>query len=381
MRGIKIYPEEVATDTAESLFETLAKLGFSAAFYVTKHYDGRVFYGSRRAEVVRDSLSVVCNAASRLGLTVHAWFCLFPEGYKGRLSQRGPSRFILEHPDCASVDREGFSTLERPVFCDYGFENYACPTNPEVQQYLLELLRELVSGYPLTGVHLDFVRYALPGDYCYCPVCKDAFERASGEDLVKASLLSPSLVSNWRADVITRFVESIYDTTKALRPETSVSALVWKHGDSKTMPDCTGKNQMWKDWALDFVNPMFYHKSYQRPMRWIGEEVARNITWSSGKLPIVAGIGGPHTQYFGRGEWLTAERLALSAGATGTLYEHYDLMGVLDILGSPTNWKSCWRAARWYTFLLASQTYRLLRWLAPGPLRKKAKALVRVVRE
>jgi len=321
-KGIMIYSNEITKNNAKEIVKKLYNLRFTDIFFIAKNIDGKVFYLSKYAETVEDKLSLLCEIASIYNINVYAWFCTFTEGYDGKLFGNGISQFLRENPDCAAIDRNGKNTLEKPVFCDQGLENYVCPANQKVQKYELKLMREIVQNYPIKGIHLDFIRYPFPGNYCYCDFCHQNFEKEFGISIESEE--SKRYVLKWRQNTITNFVNKIHREIKKLNKNIKTSALVWKYDD------CLEKTQDWKEWNIDFVTPMFYHKSYRKKIKWIKDEIDRNKQVSNKN--IVGAVGGPYSNLFMKKEWKTINKTINSSEANGLLYGHYGLLDVIQTL-------------------------------------------------
>jgi len=319
MKGIMLYPEEVEQKSIEKLIKRLSNLNFTDIFYISKNIDGKAFYSSRFADVTEDKLNLLCKLADKYDMNINAWFCTFTEGYEGKLHGDDIGRFLKENPAYAAVEREGKNTIDNPVHCDYGLENYVCPANPGVQEYELRLMKEIAQGYPIKGLHLDFIRYPFPGDYCYCKFCRQKFYKDFGMPM--DSYKSRKNLLKWKQNIINKFVNEIYTEIKKINKCIKVSALVWKYDDG---PE---KTQDWMEWNLDFVTPMFYHKSYGQNIEWIQREIDRNRQMSN--MKIVAAIGGPFSNLFTKREWESINEIVNSSNACGILYGHY---GVLDVV-------------------------------------------------
>lgn len=323
MRGIMIYSNEITLENTEKIVKRLYNLQFTDIFYVTKNIDGKVFYSSKYAEIVEDRLSLLCRLADKYSINVYAWFCTFTEGYEGKLYGSGTSRFLLENPDCAAVNRDKKNTLEKPVPCDQGLENYVCPANPKVHEYELKLMKEIVLNYPVKGIHLDFIRYPFPGDYCYCEFCRQKFEQEFGI-LLESKKSKRYIILKWKQNTITNFVNKLSKEIKELNKDIQISALVWKYDN------CFEKTQAWNEWNIDFVSPMFYHKSNRKKIKWITEEI--NINKQKSNKNIIAAVGGPYSNLFTRREWNFIDKSVGSTTSNGIIYGHYGLFIVIETL-------------------------------------------------
>lgn len=116
-----------------------------------------------------DILSATVTEAHKRGMKVHAWLTDFLEGPNGYAFRHHPEWAAL-NPDGQTTDFETLGT-NRP----YPFV-WMCPARRPgyTDQYLLPMIREIVTNYEVDGIHHDYVRY--PGDvnpdgYCFCDYC------------------------------------------------------------------------------------------------------------------------------------------------------------------------------------------------------------------
>jgi len=352
VRAVILYPNEICNENSEYLVTKLSDLQFTDIFFVAKNIDGKVYYSSKLAEAPEDKLTLLCKLASDHNMKVSAWFCTFTEGYTGALFGEGTSRFLKKNPDAAAVDAVGRSTIEEPVRCDQGLENYVCPANPVVQRYELALIEEIVRKYPVKGIHLDFVRYPFPGDYCHCTFCTDKFK----QDLSPSTdgLRSQQHIAKSRQQTITQFVNRAKKEIEGFDERVRMSALVWKYND------CLDMTQDWKNWDVDFVTPMFHHKHYGRSIGWISDEISFNARTSNKN--IVAAVGGPYSDLFTKSEWDRVEKTVSSTESKGILYLHYGLAAVIEALENG-KLNSLTRRLKWYQ-VSTGRRMRSLEWAA-----------------
>jgi uncharacterized lipoprotein YddW (UPF0748 family) len=136
-----------------------------------------------------DPLEVVCDlAAPHDDVRVHAWVNALSGWPAGSLegcnglepSQPGyPDHLLIRHPDAVLVDRQG-KPMPCPNDTDYV---WVSARHPDVVRELEAATAELVTRFPLAGIHLDRIRY--PMDGWFDPV--DRKRDAAGiTDLVRA---------------------------------------------------------------------------------------------------------------------------------------------------------------------------------------------------
>jgi uncharacterized lipoprotein YddW (UPF0748 family) len=235
VRNLGENPDEVQRHV-----DRLAAAGFDLIIPCVKnppgYLDFRTDVGNVNPEYPGwDALAVLNDKASAKGMKVHPWFCVFTEGEGSRL--------LSEHPECAAV----FESRHR----------WACACRPQVQGYALALYESLLAGYPVAGLHLDYIR---TGGLCKCDYCK-AQMRQRGVDIETLEHREPGLSVwvDWRCERVTAFVERLHAVTQARGIELSAAVFT-------DYPGCRHSNgQDWVAWAergiVDFLFPMTYTNS------------------------------------------------------------------------------------------------------------------------
>ena len=169
---------------------------------------------------------LLADAAHGEGLEFHRWIWT--------LNRSGDAWVIENHPEWFTVSREGDSTLEKPPYV--GYYKWLCPTRQPVRDYLKGKVDEIAQQPGVDGVHLDYVRHSdviLPMglwskydliqdreypefDFCYCDVCREAFQERTGNDPL--ALQDPTQDVEWRQfrwDSVTGLVRVLADTVHA----------------------------------------------------------------------------------------------------------------------------------------------------------------------
>src|SRR5207244_7397 len=85
---------------------------------------------------------------------------------------------LSQHPELASVDAQGRKSVHRTFGDFYSM----CAANPKSHEILGQLMVEIVSKYPVDGLHLDRIRFP-ETDFCYCDYCKEHFKADTGIEL------------------------------------------------------------------------------------------------------------------------------------------------------------------------------------------------------
>jgi uncharacterized lipoprotein YddW (UPF0748 family) len=141
-----------------------------------------------------DPLSFLIDEAHRVGLEVHAWFNVFKIRGMIPVGTSSPP-----HPSRAHV----LWTVQ----CQG--ETWLDPGIPDVRSYLLGVALELVKGYDIDGLNLDYIRY--PG--------RDFADEQSYRHYGSARNRD-----EWRRNNVTAFVSELYERATALKPMLKVGS-------------------------------------------------------------------------------------------------------------------------------------------------------------
>ena len=291
----------------------LADAGFDLLIPCIKQVTGIVDYHSSVARVREeyrdwDPLMVAAEEAQRVGLKIHAWCCVFPEG---------PDSNLLEaHPELTARGGD-----EVPV--GEGQFRWACPHRPEVQDYEASIYQELIDNYPIAGVHLDYIRSS--SGLCFCDYCCEDFHRQTGGDLKAlkcfgwqdAEAQDMDAWIRWRCEPITRFVRRIRKASSEGGKELSAAVFFYYPGG---LQDVAQDWELWvRDGLLDHVFPMNYSRSTEIAAKWTRNNVS-TLAGSSG-CRLWEGLLRPSNMTTDR--FVEHVKAVLAAGVAGfTVFEY-----------------------------------------------------------
>ena len=189
-----------------------------------------------------DPLAFVIEECHKRGMECHAWMVTFPVGTDKIVKEQGRNSVVKRMP----------SLCKR-----FNGEWYLDPGVPGTDQYILSLVKEIVNGYDVDGIHFDYIRY--PEEAKKFP------DRAAYNKSGKGMPLD-----EWRRSNITRMVSMIYDWVKGVKPWIQVSSSpLGKYSRIPKVPNAgwTAYESVYQDpgkWLQqgkhDMVVPMMYYK-------------------------------------------------------------------------------------------------------------------------
>lgn len=198
--GYTLYPSTVAEQV----------IGHKQGLYPDLGNTGRRDEAREADQADRDMLQDVIDIAHPLGLKVIPWFEFgFMTPADGELARR--------HPEWLTQKRDG-STITPEGSHPRAWLN---PFHPEVQQFMLAMIDELVSQYPVDGFQVDD-HFGLPSAYGYDPYTVSLYQQEHDGALPPDDEKDPDWL-RWRADKITDFMGQVFKTVKAQRPRAVLS--------------------------------------------------------------------------------------------------------------------------------------------------------------
>ena len=249
------------------LYVNVAGSGFA-------HYASGVLPRSKIFDEQGDQLSACLAAARAENIRVHAWvLCFSTEGAtQDRIAIFNQRGWLLK-------DEAG---LARP---------WLDPASPEVREYLVRAVREIVGSYAVSGVHLDFVRYP---DFTSSlgPSVRARFEQSVGKrvanwpDGVKKGKFRQAFFA-WRVKQVSDFVQAVRRTVRKHAKGKILSAAVF--GKYPSCLEAVGQD--WESWIniglVNYVTPMNYTENPAVFNEWLAAQTKTRKQ----ALAVIPGIG------------------------------------------------------------------------------------------
>ena len=353
VRALWVVRTSLVSPAAITSMVTAARAAGFNALLVQIRGRGDAYYASRvepRASTLAaqpasfDPLALVLRQGHAAGLKVHAWVNVNLVADAGDVPTNG-RHVVNRHPEWLMVPADLATSIgdpRGPAFVPTltswtrsqsgSVEGlYTSPISEHARDYVVDVVRDLVSRYQVDGVHFDYVRYPGPAFDCSREALRAfkaevsrslpgqerrALDRAERSNALAWIQRYPARWEDFRRLRLTSLMQRLRDVVKQKRPRALVSAAVVP--DSATA--ITSRFQDWPGWMakglLDVLCPMAYSTDdavFRRQVAY-----ARNA--ARGR-PVWAGIGA----YRLTGDQaLTQIQAARRLGVDGVILFSYD---------------------------------------------------------
>jgi uncharacterized lipoprotein YddW (UPF0748 family) len=253
------------------------------AWFASRYADSTPFEAARSVNGGGDPFAALIEKAAARGIRVHAWVNVL------NLASNAQAPILAAlGRGAVTVDQKGRSLLDYPEFDvpppDRAYYRLGTPAiwldpaAPGVAERLAATLGELAARYPkLTGIHLDYIRYAdalpfVPGSrfgvglsFGYGEKSRERFRAETGLGApLGASVANADAWDAWRRQQLSSLVARIAAAARAAHPGIRISAAVIPDPERAFSVDL----QDWRAWLdagwLDFAAPMLYTQDAQR---------------------------------------------------------------------------------------------------------------------
>ncbi|MDD5766903.1 MAG: family 10 glycosylhydrolase [Candidatus Marinimicrobia bacterium] len=197
----------------------------------------------------RDPLAEVISEAHSRGIAVIPWF---EYGFASSYLKNGG--LILEKkPNWAERDNHG------KLLTKNGFE-WMNPYHPEVQEFIISLVTEVVKNYDIDGIQGDDRLPANPVEGGYSDFTQKLYATEHGGKLPPTNFRDENW-QKWRADKLTTLCKNLTNSIRSLKPDILIS---WA---PSVFPWCYEEYlQDWPAWiranCADLVIPQVYRYSF-----------------------------------------------------------------------------------------------------------------------
>jgi uncharacterized lipoprotein YddW (UPF0748 family) len=291
-----------------------------------------------------DPLAYLVQVAHANGIEVHPWLVTY------RISSSWPpggNNILAAHPEWTMVRIEDMGGGPAEVDNYYVLD----PGSPDVQEYLMSIVRELVGNYDVDGIHWDYIRYTTPeaGYPAYTWYNNSGLERFKR---ITGYSGTPSTGNNsWEdfrrrevTELVRRaWVEMAAASSNPQQPLRQTAALItWGNAPSNfSSTSSWARFQDWRTWMdegyLDAGIPMTYYDNDVYP-GWYQNWVDQSLVWRYDRHIFT----GPGIYYNDFADSVSQIQYALNAGVDGICTYSYTATS-----DTGTDWS-------WYTSIAPS---------------------------
>jgi hypothetical protein len=250
--------------------ETLATYNMTG-IAVPLLFNYKAYYPSQYVNWVsdRDEVALAIEAARKFNLTVRLEFAVL---YK---SPRTEWRVKLE---------------------DGSTYNWLDPTNPAAREWIINLVKEVVTKYDIDDLCLDYIRYD-DNNMPYTDSAKKWLEEYLGEQITDwpgpfvpgGSRFTEFL--EFRMHTINTLVKEIYDAVKSIKPNVTVSADTRRWWQGNPAPHLQGTGQDVTSWVkggyIDRLYPMTYVDNIEEAKTNFDAYLEYAVAGPEGAIPVV----------------------------------------------------------------------------------------------
>lgn len=193
----------------------------------------------------RDPLQECIEEAHAVGLKVHAWF---EYGFSSSYSASGGA-IVNAKPNWAAKDLAGNLVVKN------GFD-WLNGLHPEVQQFMIDLFKEVVTTYAIDGVQGDDRLPAMPSTGGYDTYTVNLYKSENNGANPPTTATDVDWLK-WRANKLNQFVKRLRNEVKAIKPSVqfTLSPSPYPFGYTEYLQD-------WPTWVdsswVDAVLPQCY---------------------------------------------------------------------------------------------------------------------------
>ena len=241
-----------------------------------------------------DPLGRIVEKAHAAGLEVHAWMnCMLV--WSAPQPPRDPNHVVRAHPEWIARMRDGRRLSQIPFEERHrlGIEGvFLAPAHPSVREWLAAVAQEIVTRYPVDGLHLDYIRQPVVS-VGWDPTTIERFELETGVDPRRIEYLPQdqkagidSLWHAFQARQVSETVAEVRDSVRAKRPGLPITAAVL--ADTLTAERVNA--QRWPDWLRAGLLDRVFVMCYAQPVQTVMDQIVGYFTQFGASDRVVPGI-------------------------------------------------------------------------------------------
>jgi uncharacterized lipoprotein YddW (UPF0748 family) len=233
-----------------------------------------------------DVLATTIEEAHKRGLRIEPWISYGFYAYFTPDASKDQSMgaILTKHPELVSIDAQGRKSIHRTFGDFYSL----CAANPKSHEILGQLMVEIVTKYPVDGLHLDRIRFP-EVDFCYCDYCKEHFKQDTGVELKPFAKDSPEAKkwTEWKRQQTLAAVKHFEKVVHAAKPGLPITSYV-------VGPDeMDARGQSWDLWANQCVLDAVAVSMYGADIRPAAKKALARLN-GAGRSRLLCAISADH---------------------------------------------------------------------------------------
>ncbi|MFR1672008.1 MAG: glycoside hydrolase family 10 protein [Candidatus Gastranaerophilaceae bacterium] len=271
LKGVWLRPTEKTEADIINTLNRIKKAGINDIF-LESYFHGKTIFPSETMKAYGftpqyeqfsgiDPLAIWVKEAHKRNIKVHIWFETFYVGTQN--PKDNPQSILARNPSWANKTKKDTDSIEATKSTSEHNGYFLDPANPQVQDFLVKLIDEIITRYKPDGINLDYIRYPNSvavnetSSWGYTPVAREEFKQMYGVDPVDISIKDPlwPVWCGYRRMKVTNMVQKVGKLGK--QKNTYITAVIFP--DRQAALD--KKQQDWKTWSqnnyLNGFTPLF----------------------------------------------------------------------------------------------------------------------------
>ncbi len=271
LKGVWVRPTEKTPEQIIATLEKMQENGFNNVFLET-YFHGKTIFPSKimnkygftvQNELFSDfdPLEIWIKEAHKRGMKVHIWFQSFYVGNEP--PSYNQTSILAVHPEWGNKIKKYASNIYPTKSVSEHNGYFLDPANDEVQEFLQELICEIITSYKPDGINLDYIRYPNANarndmnSWGFTEFARNEFEQQYGIDPIDLTTSDAQWFdwNQYRRDKISSFVRKIGQICRL--NNVYISTVIF--------PDIASalstKQQDWRYWSknnyIDGFTPLF----------------------------------------------------------------------------------------------------------------------------
>jgi len=262
----------------------------------------------------RDMLKEIVKQGHQKGIGVIPWF-------EFGFMAPADSELAKRHPDWLTSRRDGSQIWQEGPHQRVWLN----PFHPEVQQFIQDLIVEIVGNYNVDGIQFDD-HFGFPSEFGYDALTVKLYQQEHAGQYPPTNPQDPSWVG-WRADKVTKFMRQLFRTVKDRKPNCIISV-------APNPQDFSYNYSLadWESWEREGLIEELILQVYRNDKsRFIAELKQPEVQVAQSHIPVSVGIlAGLKHQFVPLGQIQNQVDIVRAQGLAGVSFFYYETLWNFD---------------------------------------------------